>query len=158
DAQFRTPRSRMTVHMLLGAAAALVTVLVNSITVTYFIGTSRWCREVCETYGLSEELAERSMRLKRSTFPWALAGILSVMFIVGLGAAADPSGANWPRSAQFVMPHYLAAMIGIVIVLIAFFVQISRIAENYAVIDQILAEVSRIRTERGLPLEEPRAI
>src|SRR4051812_48988881 len=43
DAEFHSPRSRMTVHMLLGAAAALVTVLVNSITVTYFIGTSRWC-------------------------------------------------------------------------------------------------------------------
>src|SRR5262245_23145588 len=35
DAEFRGPRSRMTLHMLLGAAAALITVLVNSITVTY---------------------------------------------------------------------------------------------------------------------------
>jgi hypothetical protein len=155
DAEFRGPRSRMTLHMLLGAAAALVTVLVNSITVTYFIGTSRWCKEVCETYGLSPELAERSIRLKRSTFPWALAGILSVIVIVGLGAAADPSGANWPRSAQFVMPHYLAALIGIVIVLLAFFVQISRIAENYAVIEEILSEVGRIRAAKGLPLQEP---
>src|SRR5439155_16032012 len=158
DAQFRTPRSRMTLHMLLGAAAALVTVLVNSITVTYFIGTSRWCKEVCETYSLNEELSERSTRLKRSNFPWALAGILAVILIVGLGAAADPSGANWPRSAQFVIPHYLAAMIGIVIVMVTFFVQISRIAENYAVIEQILAEVERIRAEKGLPLEESSTI
>ena len=44
--------ARMTLHMLLGAAAALMTVLVNSITITYFIGTSRWCKEVCETYQL----------------------------------------------------------------------------------------------------------
>ncbi|MBW8883863.1 MAG: hypothetical protein JF612_03605, partial [Planctomycetia bacterium] len=62
DAEFRDPRSRMTLHMLLGAAAALVTLLVNSITVTYFIGTSRWCKEVCEAYGLSAALAERSTR------------------------------------------------------------------------------------------------
>ena len=155
DAEFSGPRSRMTLHMLLGAAAALVTVLVNSITITYFIGTSRWCKEVCETYGLSAELAERSMRLKRSTFPWALAGIFSVIVMVGLGAAADPSGANWPRSAHFVMPHYAVAMIGIVIVVIAFFMQISRIAENYAVIEEILREVDRIRAAKGLPLEEP---
>src|SRR5262245_29335706 len=141
DAEFRVPRSRMTLHMLLGAAAALVTVLVNSITVTYFIGTSRWCKEVCETYGLSAELSARSTRLKRSAFPWALAGIFSVIVIVGLGAAADPSGANWPRSAQLVTPHYVAAMIGIVLVVVAFFVQISRIAENYAVIEVILSEV-----------------
>jgi uncharacterized membrane protein len=155
DAEFRGPRSRMTLHMLLGAAAALITLLVNSITVTYFIGTSRWCKEVCETYGLSAELAERSTRLKRSTFPWALAGILSVILIVGLGAAADPSGANWPRSAHFVMPHYVAAMVGILIIIIAFFIQISRIAENYAVIEEILREVERIRAAKGLPVEEP---
>lgn len=155
DAEFRGPRSRMTLHMLLGAAAALITVLVNSITVTYFIGTSRWCKEVCETYDLSADLAERSTRLKRSTFPWALAGILSVIVMVGLGAAADPSGANWQRSAHFVMPHYAVAMIGIVIVLVAFYVQISRIAENYAVIEDILREVERIRAAKGLPIEEP---
>jgi uncharacterized membrane protein len=155
DARLLGPRSRMTLHMLLGAAAALITLLVNSITVTYFIGTSRWCKEVCETYGLSGELAERSTRLKRSAFPWALAGILSVIVIVGLGAAADPSGANWPHSAQFVMPHYVAAMIGLVIVVIAFFVQITRIAENYTVIEEILREVERIRAAKGLPVEEP---
>ncbi len=144
----------MTLHMLLGAASALITVLVNSITVTYFIGTSRWCKEVCETYGLSAELAERSTRLKRSTFPWALAGILSVIVIVGLGASADPSGANWPRATHFVMPHYLAAMLGIFIVVVAFFMQISRIAENYAVIEEILREVERIRAAKGLPFAE----
>jgi len=154
DLEFHGPRSRMTLHMLLGAAAALITLLVNSITVTYFIGTSRWCKEVCETYGLSAELAERSTRLKRSTFPWALAGIVSVIVMVGLGAAADPSGANWPRSAQFVMPHYVVAMIGIVIVVVAFFVQISRIAENYAVIEEILAEVEKVRAAKGLPTEK----
>lgn len=157
DAEFRTPRARMTLHMMLGAAAALVTVLVNSITVTYFIGTSRWCKEVCEAYQLSPELAQRSARLKRSTFPWALAGILAVICMVGLGAAADPSGANWSRSAEFVLPHYLAAMIGIAIVMAAFWIQISRIAENYGVIEEILAEVERIRSMNSLPIEEPSA-
>src|SRR6476660_7410141 len=75
DAEFQGPRARMTLHMLLGSAAALVTVLVNSITVTYVIGTSRWCKEVCETYKIDAELAKKSERLKRSAFPWALAGI-----------------------------------------------------------------------------------
>src|SRR5262245_1436121 len=155
EAAFRGPRSAMTLHMLLGSAAALVTVLVNSITITYFIGTSRWCKEVCDTYGIRTELAERSTRVKRSTFPWALAGILSVIVIVGLGAAADPSGANWSRSASFVMPHYVAAMIGLVIVMAAFWMQISRIAENYGVIEEILAEVERIRAAQATPAGEP---
>ena len=154
DAEFRGPRARMTLHILLGSAAALVTVLVNSITITYFIGTSRWCKEVCETYGLPAELIERSTRLKRSTFPWALTGIVSVILIVGLGAAADPSGANWPRSAQFVLPHYLAAMIGLAVIAGAFWVQISRIADNYGVIEEILAQVQSIRASKNLPVEE----
>src|SRR5262245_36342464 len=110
DTAFRGPRSQMTLHMLLGSAAALVTVLVSSVTITYFIGTSRWCKEVCETYRLSPDLVARSTQLKRSTFPWALAGILSVIAVVGLGAAADPSGANHSRAASFVTPHYAAAM------------------------------------------------
>jgi uncharacterized membrane protein len=155
DENFRIPRARMTLHMLLGAAAALVTLLVNSIAMTYFIGTSRWCKEVCETYKIAGKLAEQSTRLKRSTFPWALVGIVSVIAIVALGAAADPSGANWNRSAQFVMPHYLVAMLGIVLIGTAFWMQISRIAENYVVIEQILAEVERIRAARDVPTEEP---
>ena len=150
DAAFQRPRAMMTLHMLLGAAAAMVTVLVNSITITYFIGTSRWCKEVCETYGLSEELAEQSTRLKRSTFPWALAGIFSVILLVGLGAAADPSGANWKNSANLVMPHYAAAMLGVAIIMFAFWVQVGRISENYVVIEKILTEVSRVRAEKGL--------
>jgi hypothetical protein len=157
DAEFRVPRSRMTLHVLLGSAAALVTVLVSSITITYFIGTSRWCREVCETYRLSPELAERSTRLKRSTFPWALAGALAVIVAIGLGAAADPSGANWSRSASFVVPHYLAAMVALVVVMAAFWVQIGRIAENYGVIEEILAEVQRVRAEKNLAVEESTA-
>jgi hypothetical protein len=42
DREFQTPRARMTIHMLLGAASSLLAILVNSITITYFIGTSRW--------------------------------------------------------------------------------------------------------------------
>ena len=152
DAAFASPRRWMTIHLLLGSAASLVAVLVNSITVTYFIGTSRWCKEVCATYQLKSDLADRSIRLKRSTFPWALAGILSVITIVGLGAAADPSGANWSRSTSLVRPHYVAAMVGLLVVVVSFWVQVNRIAENYRVIEEILAAVRRIRGEKELPV------
>jgi hypothetical protein len=154
DAEFHTPRRLATLHMLLGSAAAMMTVLVSSISVTYFIGTSRWCKEVCETYGISGDLAERSARLKRNTFPWSLAGILAIIAVVALGAAADPSGANWGRAGGVVVPHYLGAMIGLVIVMASFWMQLSRIAENHAVIEEILAEVARIRAERELPIEK----
>jgi len=155
DAAFAQPRWRMTLHMLLGSAAAMLTVFVCSLSITYFIGTSRWCKEVCETFHLRPELAERSLRLKRGAFPWALAAIVTVIVVIALGAAADPSGANWPRSAHFVISHYLMSMTAIVIVMAAFWVQISHIAENYGVIEEVMAEVQRIRAASESAVEEP---
>jgi hypothetical protein len=149
DARFQTPRSRMTIHMLLGAGGTLVAILVNCITITYFIGTSRWCKEVSDTYRLPAELAERSTRLKRSTFPWAVLSVAALIAVVALGAAADPSGANFIRAADFVLLHYAAAIVTLLIVAASFWVQISRIAANYAVIEEILSAVQQIRERQG---------
>lgn len=151
--ELTTPHLRMVAHRLLGTAAALVAVLVSSITITYFIGTSRWCKEVAETYRLPDELAYRSTLLKRKTFPWAMLSILTVILLVGLGAAADPRGANREYSASLVTPHYLGAMLGVVVIGYSFWIQAQRISANYAIIDEILDNVRRIRAERGLPTE-----
>src|SRR4051812_22399042 len=80
-----------TLHRLTGVAAALAIVFVESIVVTYFIGTSRWCKEVVETYQFDPSIIAMSNRLKRRTFPWALAGMLAVVGIIALGGAADPA-------------------------------------------------------------------
>ncbi len=79
-----TLRSAM-VHRLLGMGAALAVVLVDSIVITYFIGTSRWCKEVVETYQLDEGLISRSVGLKRKSFPWSLLSIFCC---------------NWSRSTR----------------------------------------------------------
>src|SRR5262245_41838075 len=78
-----------TIHRLTGVAAALAVVFVESVVVTYFIGTSRWCKEVVETYQLDATAVAASNRLKRRTFPWALIGMLAVVGIIALGGAAD---------------------------------------------------------------------
>src|SRR5437868_1009012 len=62
-----------TYHRLIGVAAALAVVFVECIVVTYFIGTSRWSKEVVDTYQLDAAYIVASNRLKRRTFPWALA-------------------------------------------------------------------------------------
>ncbi len=136
-------------HFLLGLLATLVTVLVNSITVTYFIGTNRWCREVIDAYHLDPSITQRSDALKRAAFPWAALGIVTILVVATLGAASDPS-ANTSASASYVMPHMYAALMGFAIIAYALFVQISKIAENYAIIEEILAHVYRIRDEKGL--------
>jgi hypothetical protein len=147
--QFQVLRQRKELHFLFGLAGSLVTVLVNSITVTYFIGTSRWCREVVDRYGLDNSLALQSNQLKRKSFPWALVGISVMLAIIVLGAAADPS-ANMENAIAWVMPHYLSAIVGTGLIAMSFWVQVGNIGINYEVIEQILSEVRRIRAERGL--------
>jgi hypothetical protein len=142
-------RDRKTLHFLFGVAGSLVTVLVSSVSVTYFVGTSRWCREVVETYRLDAELAERSRRLKRRTFPWALLSTAAILAIIALGASADPSVAP-EQAAKFVSAHYLAALVGVAVIAWSFFVQLGNVAANYEIIDSIVAEVTRIRREKGL--------
>jgi hypothetical protein len=146
---------RVTAHMLLGIAAALVAILVNSVAVTYFVGTSRWCKEVVESYRLDPELAEESQRLKRRTFPWAVLGMLTIIGIVALGALSDPSVFSDPdhnpaRHLNWRTWHFLGAILGTAVLGIAFFIQQQNVAANYRVIERILAEVRRIRAERGL--------
>lgn len=151
--EFDALRPRVNVHMLLGIAASLVAILVNSIAVTYFVGTSRWCREVVETYRLDPALAEESQRLKRRTFPWSLAGMLTIVVLVGLGASSDP-GANLSSHLQWRGWHFGFAVLATVFLGIAFLQQMQNVGANYRVIERILAEVRRIRQERGLEVDE----
>ncbi|MBS0265896.1 MAG: hypothetical protein JSS02_28455, partial [Planctomycetes bacterium] len=45
-------QSRVTVHMLTGAAALVFSMLVHALVVTYFMGTGRWLEETCNAYKL----------------------------------------------------------------------------------------------------------
>jgi hypothetical protein len=138
-----------TVHRLTGVAAALAVVLVNSIVVTYFIGTSRWCKEVSEAYGLDPQLARRSTGLKRRTFPWAVMGMLTVVGVIALGGAADPATGR-PGTEDWVTLHLLGAFAGLALVGWAFLVQWQNVVANQAVIADVMAEVKQMRVARGL--------
>jgi len=158
DEAKREPRYRMTLHFYVGVASALLVILVNSVTVTYFVGTSKWCKEVGETYSLSDELQSRSTVIKRQTFPWAVASMTCIVVLVLLGGLSDPSiplnQAQPGRSAGMVPWHYLMAMATLAFVALSFFIQAMKIAENYRAIEAILTEVRKIRIEKGLPVSE----
>jgi hypothetical protein len=140
------------IHMLTGTAAALAVVFVHSIVVTYFIGTSRWCKEVTETYRLDPAPLRRSTQLKRRTFPWCVLGMLTVVAVGALGAAADP-GTGRPGTADMANWHLMAAFAGLAFITWTYFQAWQNIAENQLVIQDIVAKVASIRRERGLDVE-----
>jgi hypothetical protein len=148
------------IHMLTGTAAALAVVFVHSVVVTYFIGTSRWCKEVTETYRLDPAPLRQSTLLKRRTFPWCVLGMLAVVGIGALGAASDP-GTGRPNTADMASIHLIAALGGLAFIGWTYFQAWQNIAENQQVIQEIVGMVGRIRRERGLddavPEESPQA-
>src|SRR3954469_4262057 len=143
-----------TFHRLTGVAAALSVVFVECIVVTYFIGTSRWCKEVVETYQLDRSAVPESNRLKRRTFPWALLGMLTVVGIVALGGAADPGATVQLNTRTWAYWHLLGAMAGIVLVMWTYLVAWSNILANHAIIERVMDEVAQIRERRGLTAAE----
>jgi hypothetical protein len=141
-------------HMLTGVAAALAVVLVESIAVTYFIGTSRWVKEVTETYRLPTEELARSTQLKRRTFPWCVLGMLAVVAVGALGAASDP-GTGRPGTQQMAGVHQLAALLGLCIIAWTYYRAWLNISANQDIIARIVAQVQHIRAERGLDAATP---
>lgn len=144
-----------TVHRLSGMFTALIVLLVNSMGFTYFIGTSRWCREVAETYGLDPAFFDRSRRLKRSAFPFAVIGMLSMVGIVATGGAADPGGGMaGPGGSQAWVNWHLIGGIGLGgVIAWCFQAQLPAIRAQHELIEEMMGEVRRERAARGLDVE-----
>lgn len=139
-------------HFLTGLGAALLVMFVSGIVMTYFIGTSRWCREVVETYSLDRDLLRRSTALKRRTFPITLAVMLASVTLAALGAAADtrvkPLFGNGGLSWREI--HLIAAYLVTAFIVYASFVQWANIRGNQEVIAAIMSRVGEVRREKGL--------
>lgn len=147
-----------TVHRLTGIAAALAVVFVESVVVTYFVGTSRWCKEVSETYRLDMTRVARSNQLKRRAFAVALLGMLAVVGIIALGGAADPATGRANTQAWTIF-HLSGAMAGVAFIAWTYFAAWQYVWHQHAIIQEIVAEVVQIRREKGLePIDGGREI
>jgi hypothetical protein len=135
------------IHIWLGVIAVMVSLLVNSVSITYFIGTSRWCSEVVHAFKLEPELADQSRRLKRRSFPWALLGILVTLGIASLGAAGDPFSSTSSPST-WVNAHWMLAIGGTVLIGASFVSQATALSANYQVISTIMQGVEERRASQ----------
>lgn len=159
DPTDRRTQQWATVHRLSGVAAALVVVLVDSIVVTYFIGTSRWCKEVVETYRLDRAFVLRMNRLKRRTFPVATISMLVVVGVVALGGAADPGASLRLKPLggllEWSQLHLIGALVGWALVGAGFFIAWNNVNDNVRLIGEVMDGVRQVRTARGLETETP---
>ena len=137
-------------HFLFLVATALVAMLVCSITITYFIGTSRWCKEVIEAYALDTELAAKSTVYKRQAFPWALTGIVAVLLLAALGGAANPNVRLTTEILRWNIVYGIAGIALTLLVGICFWKQSHFLTKNHVVIQSILNRVQQIRNQREL--------
>ena len=142
-------RPWMPYHFLLGVASALAVVFVHSLVMTYFIGTTRWCKEVAETYSLDRRFIHESARLKRRSFPWSLSAMLGIVGVIAAGAAADPATGRRDLEPWGTV-HLVAASLGLVYVVSSLYITWNNVAAHHALIDRIVAEVARIRRAKGL--------
>ena len=153
DGVSETATSWYRTHFMVGVGVGLTVVLVNSLVMTWFIGTSRWCREVAETYSLDRDVIARSNRVKRRAFPYALLNMLLIVGVLSLGAAADPSGnlkVKPPGGLSWAQWHLLGAIGALFVTAVGFVVLWRAVRENQQIIQHVMHGVGETRRQRGL--------
>lgn len=158
DATAHSPevQSRIGTHMLIGLGALVFATLVHAISLTYFMGTGRWIEETSNAYSLEKDWHRKNQKIKYGTLP-GLTLCVGMMVATGaLGAIADPAtpasldGIMGMSSAEF---HFLVALLTVCLNSLTNCIQWVAISRNTELVDGVLGEVHRIRTERGLPVE-----
>jgi hypothetical protein len=133
------------VHFVVGLATAIGALLVHCLIFIYFLGTGRWVKEVAIAYAMPDRPWPKLTReLKRQTFPPALFAMLVTIAASAAGAGVQIKVWNW-------LVHAALALATLGVNFWAFWVEYRNVGVNACAIEAVLAEVDRIRAERGLP-------
>jgi cobalamin biosynthesis protein CobD/CbiB len=120
------------------------------------MGTGRWIEETCDAYSLGEVARKENIRLKFRVIPGMLVCFLLVLATGAFGAIADP--ASTTDVAHAVTIHFTLAVTLLAVNSLVSWIQYRCIARNGDIVDEIVAEVRRIRQERGMePAPQPTA-
>lgn len=149
-------QGRVSRHMLMGLGALTFATLVHAILFTYFMGTGRWLEETSRAYSLDRGWHLQNQKIKYGTLPGMTICLLLLIATGALGAAADPAT---PVSLDGFLGlsgatlHFLVAAATGIVNLLVNLLEFIAIARNHHIIEGVLAEVRRIRVERGLPVD-----
>ena len=136
------------VHFCAGLFAVIFNLALHCLVFIYLLGTGRWVKEVALAYQLPDApLPKETRELKRQTFPPALLAML-----VPIAAAAAGMGRQW-REWHWTV-HLTLAVLSVLVNVWALRLEYRNVARNAGVIDEVMREVERIRSARGLPTNE----
>lgn len=155
DPRMKTEAAQASVqyHFLTALAALCFATLVHALVLTYFMGTGRWIEETSNAYRLPRTFHDQNQRIKYRTIP-AMIGAFSLLLFTGaLGAAADPASpmqsSGWMGFSAATV-HLIVACTAVLANCVANYVEFVALEKNGAIVEGVLAEVRRIRQEKGL--------
>jgi len=143
-------------HFLTALGALCFATLVHAIVLTYFMGTGRWIEETSQAYQLQATFHQDNQRIKYRLVPAIVACFLLLLATGAFGAAADPgspvqfAGAWGLTAARW---HQTIAILTLVANLAVNYWEYIALFRNGEIVDGVLAEVRRIRLEKGLAVE-----
>jgi hypothetical protein len=152
----RTVQAGVSAHFLTALAAICFATLVHAMVLTYFMGTGRWIEETSQAYRLSATFFAENQSLKYRVIP-AIIGCFALLLTTGaVGAAVDPASPvqleSW-LGLSATMWHRTLAIVTLVANVAAHYGEYLALFRNGEVVEAVLAEVRRIRLEKGLAVE-----
>ncbi|MDP1796761.1 MAG: hypothetical protein Q8K78_04735 [Planctomycetaceae bacterium] len=149
----RAVQAGVQTHFLVALASLFFATLVHSIVLTYFMGTGRWLEETSTAYRIAPTAYEESKTIKYRVIP-AMVGCFLLLVITGaFGAAADPGSPvqfqGWLGFSP-VAWHRGFAIVTLLANVAVHFVEYTALFRNGELIEGVMAEVRRIRQEKGL--------
>lgn len=141
-------------HMGIALFALIGAALVHSLVLTYFMGTSRWMEETTKAYSLAPERMEESSALKYRMIITMTVCLFLLIFTGALGAAAGAGAFKGFPSYNITAGtvHFTIAALTITLNLIVNIQEYQAIGRNTRMIEDVMVDVRRIRTEKGLPV------
>lgn len=141
-------------HLLVALATSIFAMLVHSLVFTYFMGTGRWMEDTGRAYSLDGRCHKASQSLKYRTLPGIIGSIALLIATGCFGAVADPASPadfNWFGFGPDKV-HFLLASITLLVNMLAYYYEYRALHRNGELVEAVLADVRRIRIERGLPV------
>jgi hypothetical protein len=152
----RSVQAGVQYHFLTALAALCFATLVHAIVLTYFMGTGRWLEETSQAYRLPPDFYAEQQRTKYRLIPAMVSCFLLLLTTGAFGAAADPGSpvqfSGWWGLSPSTW-HLSFAIATLTINLAVNYWEYVALFRNGEIIAAVLAEVRRIRIEKGLAVD-----